>query len=167
MTEKGFSIRPGRPRDGDAISALEARAFGPGRFTRTAYRVREAGGQVSALCLTAWRQGRLAGSIRFTEVTIGGAGGALLLGPLAVEPALVGQGCGRALLRAGLEQAREASYRLVVLVGDLAYYEALGFATVPAGQIVLPGPVDPARLLAAELEPKALVAYRGTVRAMR
>ena len=39
-----LTIRPARPADSAAISALNARAMGPGRFARTAYRVREAEG---------------------------------------------------------------------------------------------------------------------------
>jgi predicted N-acetyltransferase YhbS len=36
---------------------------------------------------------------------------------------------------------------------------------VPAGQIVLPGPADPARILALELQPGALVMFKGMVAA--
>ena len=42
-------VREVRPEDGAAISALHARAFGPGRFARTAYRIREGTGAVIAL----------------------------------------------------------------------------------------------------------------------
>ncbi len=57
--------------------------------------------------------------------------------------------------------------RLVVLVGDEPYYGRFGFRPVPPGQITLPGPVDPRRLLAAELEPGALAGYRGAIVAKR
>lgn len=165
MPSSAIDIRAERPDDLAAISDLCARAFGPGRFARTAYRVREAAPPERELCLTAWIDGRLAGSIRFTPITIGGVKGALLLGPLAVEPALAGQGCGRALIAAGLERARRLGYRLVVLVGDPPYYARLGFVPVPAGQLRLPGPADPARLLAYELEPGALASFRGAIAA--
>ena len=158
-------IRPVSPDDLAEIKALHALAFGPGRFTRTAYRVREGTAAISPFCLAAILDGRIAAALRFTPITVGGSGGALLLGPLVVAPDLAGQGIGRELIRQGLERARAAGVRLVLLVGDAPYYRRLGFAPVPAGRIVLPGPVDPARLLAAELEPGALGEFRGMVTA--
>ena len=161
MAKPSFQIRPELPEHLPALSALSDRCFGPGRFARTAYRLREGTVPECDLCLTAWANGDLVGSIRFTRLRIGGAGGVLLLGPLAVAPECVGQGCGRLLMARGLEAARAAGYRLVLLVGDLPYYREGGFVRVPPGQITLPGPVDPARVLAAELEEGALAAYSG------
>ena len=76
-----------------------------------------------------------------------------------------GQGYGKRIVADGIENAKRAGIKLVVLVGDLPYYGRFGFAVVPRGQILLPGPVDPARLLAAELVPGSLGEYRGMVRA--
>ncbi len=98
-------------------------------------------------------------------IRIGGKGGALLLGPLAVDPAFANQGHGRGLVGEALEAARAAGLQLVVLVGDEPYYARLGFKRVPPGQITLPGPVNPDRLLAAELAPGALAGYAGRVSA--
>ena len=39
----------------------------------------------------------------------------------------------------------------MVLVGDEPYYGKAGFKPMPKGQVTMPGPVDPARLLVAEL----------------
>ena len=55
--------------------------------------------------------------------------------------------------RRGSSGRRGEGFALVLLVGDMPYYGRFGFAPVPPGQITLPGPVDPARLLALELEP--------------
>ena len=161
MAKPSFEIRPELPEHLPALTALSDRCFGPGRFARTAYRLREGVPPERDLCLTAWANGDLVGSIRFTRLRIGGAGGALLLGPLAVAPECVGQGCGRLLIARGLEAARAAGHRLVLLVGDLTYYAESGFVSVPPAQITLPGPVDPARMLAAELEEGALAACSG------
>jgi len=161
MTNPQFEVRAERADDIDKLRSLAARAFGPGRFARTAHRIREAGRPVEGLSLCACVDGEFAGSIRFTAVTIGGEEGALLLGPLMVEERWVGKGAGRALVTRGHELARDAGYALVLLVGDLPYYERFGFAPVPPGQVTMPGPVDRARLLAAELVPGALGRYRG------
>jgi predicted N-acetyltransferase YhbS len=159
------TIRPVRPEDVAAIAALHARAMGPGRFARTAYRVREgAPGEFSPFCRVSLLGSRLIAAVRFTEIGIGGRGGALLLGPLAVEPALAQRGYGRGLAVQALEQVRAAGIALVLLVGDEPYYTRLGFSRVPSGRILMPGPVDPERLLAAEFVPGALAGYAGQVR---
>lgn len=167
MTTPQFQVRPERAEDIEALRQLAARSFGPGRFARAAHRVREQAGPVKELSLTAWSGGELAGSIRFTALSVGARPGALLLGPLMVDPKWAGKGCGRALIASGLELAREAGYALVLLVGDLPYYERYGFTRVPAGNIAMPGPVDPERLLAVELEQGALQRFGGLVRGVR
>ena len=167
MVNEAPAMQPVEPGDMSAIRALHARAFGPGRFVRTAYRVREGAGDVSPFCRICLIDGRLVAAVRFTPITIGGKGGALLLGPLAVDPAFANQGHGRGLVAKALEDARAAGIALVVLVGDEPYYGRLGFRRIPWGQITLPGPVDATRLLAAELLPGALPAYAGLIAADR
>lgn len=155
------------PADLAQVSQLHARVFGPGRFTRTAYRVREGAPLISRYCRAALLGSRIIAAVRFTEITIGGTDGALLLGPLAVDPEFAGKGFGRKLIGEALEAAKDDGVRLAVLVGDEPYYARFGFHPVPPGQIVLPGPVDLKRLLAAELAPGALPAYRGLIAAKR
>ena len=64
-----------------------------------------------------------------------------------------------------LAAAKAAGWKLVILVGDEPYYARIGFQRVPSGRIVLPGPVDPARLLYCELEAGAIEAAEGEARA--
>jgi predicted N-acetyltransferase YhbS len=151
------------------VARLHARVMGPGRFARTAYRVREkrpgGAGQVSGLSRAAFLGHRMIASVTFTDITVGGKAGAALLGPLAVDPEFTGQGYGRRLVAESLEKAKALGLKLIVLVGDEPYYGRLGFKRVPPGQILLPGPVDPARILATALEPGAEDAFSGTVSA--
>lgn len=160
-----FEIRPQTAADEAILSRLSAEAFGPGRFARTAYRVREGVPPVSALSLAGWLDGRLVGGIHFTAIKIGATPGGLLLGPLAVDPAVKGSGYGKALVGEGLNRAKGHGFALVLLVGDMPYYGRFGFAPVVPGRITLPGPVDPARLLVAELKPGALDGAAGQVKA--
>lgn len=157
--------RSALPADLPAIVALQARAFSPGRFARTAYRVREGAPDLSPYCLVALMGDRLVAAVRMTPISIGGQPRALLLGPLAVEPELAGRGYARRLVAETLDAARVGGEGIVLLVGDMAYYGRFGFAPVPPGQIRLPGPIDPARLLAVELEAGALAKFRGMVAA--
>jgi predicted N-acetyltransferase YhbS len=155
------------PADLPAVTRLHAKVFGPGRFTRTAYRVREGTPPISPYCRAALLGDRLIAVVRFTPIFIGRMEGALLLGPLAVDPDFAGQGFGKRLIGEAMERAKADGVRLVVLVGDEPYYGRFGFRPVPPGQIVLPGPVDPGRLLAAELEAGALDTFNGLVAAQR
>jgi len=161
-----FLIEEEHQSDGLRLSELAAEAFGPGRFARTAYRIREGVAPISSLSLAGWLDGSLVGGIRFTVVTIGAEEGALLLGPLIVHPAHKGKGYGQSLTREGLARAVVQGFRLVVLVGDMPYYGRFGFVPIPPGQITLPGPVDPKRLLALELQPGGLAGASGLVTAV-
>jgi predicted N-acetyltransferase YhbS len=89
----------------------------------------------------------------------------LLLGPLTVEPPFRGRGVGRALLDRALQEAKAKGHRLVLLVGDEAYYSRVGFkAVVPKGRAAMPGPVDYSRLLVAELADGAFTDVSGEIR---
>ena len=145
-----IALAPTAAGDLAAISTLHAAAFGPGRFARSAYRIREGARHLSPHCRVARDPaGRLVGAVTMTAITVGDAPGHWLLGPLAIHADIARRSIGRSLVRAALASVAEtgSATAVVLLVGDLKYYEPLGFAPVPPGQIRLPGPVDPARLL--------------------
>jgi predicted N-acetyltransferase YhbS len=160
-----FLFRPQMPDDLPAVDALHEDSFGPGRFARTAHRIREAARVPPAIALTAWDGGQLIGAIQFYAITIGGTRGAALLGPLAIAAAYKNKGCGLRLITDGLARAERLGFELVVLIGDLPYYRRAGFRVIPHGRITLPGPADPERFLAAELTANALSRFSGMVAA--
>ena len=106
MTELSLVIRPELPSDAESIERLHERAFGPGRFARTAFRLREGGGHLFELSFTALVGTLLVGSVRMTPVNAGEVP-ALMLGPLTVEPAFEGRGIGAALIQRSIDAARE------------------------------------------------------------
>lgn len=165
MKPIAFAIAPETGSDAAEVEDLLDQSFGLARRTKTTYRLREGERPVTALSHVARDPaGRLIGANSFWNLRIGEAGvPALLLGPLAVAQDLQGMGVGRALMRRGIADAREFGHRLIILVGDEPYYGRVGFRQVPPGQLMLPGPVDPARLLYLELEPGALDTARGLV----
>ncbi len=163
MTDLFLTIRHETKADGEAIERLHERAFGPGRFARTAYRLREGVEHEDDLSFAAMVGTLLVGSIRLTRIDAGGVP-ALLLGPVTVEPAFMNRGIGMALVRRSLAAATEAGHGLILLVGDEPFYSRAGFAKVPRGRLDMPGPVDPDRFLALELKPGALADARGPVR---
>jgi len=139
-----FKISPLESADRPAVETLLDRVFGRDRRNRSSYRLRAGNPSCPALSFAAWMDGRLVGSVQQTRVAVGDAGArALLLGPLAVEPELRGQGIGRALLRRSLDAARAAGWSHVFLVGEQDYYEPLGFAPADAVGVSVAGePAD-------------------------
>lgn len=162
MTELTLDLAPLSPSDLPQIEKLDERAFGPGRFTRTAYRLREGVPPLASISFVARVGTFLVGANIMTEIRCGEAP-ALLLGPLTVEPAFRSRGIGEELVARSLAAAREAGHRLVLLVGDEPYYQRMGFRRVPAGRLTMPGPVDPARVLVCELVEDAFAEVRGPV----
>jgi predicted N-acetyltransferase YhbS len=163
MNDVSLIILPEAPGDAPAIERLHERTFGPGRYAKTAYRLRERVPHSLALSFTARIGTLLVGSVRLSPIRIGETK-ALLLGPLTVEPPFRDRGVGQALIGRVLLEARAQGHRLVILVGDEPYYAKCGFQRVPPGRIAMPGPVDPARLLVAELADGAFDGVSGSVR---
>jgi predicted N-acetyltransferase YhbS len=163
MPDLPLILEPATDDDAEPIERLNERVFGPGRFARTAYRIRETTPQDPRLSFVARVGTLLVGSSAMTPIVIGEAP-ALLLGPLIVEPVFRSQGIGEALVMRSLEAAKAAGFKLVILVGDEPYYARMGFRHAPPGRISLPGPVDPGRVLYYELESGALAAATGEAR---
>jgi predicted N-acetyltransferase YhbS len=163
MTDLSMTILPETDDDAPSIERLHERTFGPGRYARTAYRIRERMTHELDLSFTARIGTLLVGSVRLTPVCIGDTP-ALLLGPLTVEPPFRGHGVGRGLIERALREAKVKQHRLVVLVGDEPYYGPLGFKKIPPGRAIMPGPVDPARMLVAELAEGAFEGVAGLIR---
>jgi predicted N-acetyltransferase YhbS len=159
MSDLSLTILSETANDAHAIERLHERTFGPGRFVLSAYRIRD---HLLDLSFTAWIGTLLVGSVRQLPILIGDTK-ALLLGPLTVEPPFRGRGVGHRLLERALGDARIKGHRLVVLVGDEAYYSRAGFKVVPHGRATMPGPVDYKRLLIAELTDGAFDGVSGAI----
>ena len=169
-SEHDCTIRPERPEDAPLVEALNEKAFGPGRFAKSAYRLREGVAPVAGLSFVAVEHEAgmevPRGSVRFWPISVGGVEG-LLLGPLAVDAAQRGRGIGIGLMQHGIEQARKASWPFILLVGDEPYYAKVGFSKLPPGRLRFPGPVDQNRILGLSLKPGGLLNVSGQVRRAR
>lgn len=162
MTDLSLALANESPADLAIVEKLAERAFGPGRFARTAYRLREGVAPEYDLSFVARVGTLVVGANRMTPIRLGDTP-AMLLGPLIVDPMFRSRGIGRRLVERSLETARAAGCRLVLLVGDAPYYGQMGFKRVPMGRLVMPGPVDPARLLVCELAEGAFEGVSGAV----
>jgi predicted N-acetyltransferase YhbS len=166
MSQASWQIRPETQADAAAVEALNQASFGPGRFAKSAYRLREGVAPVAALGFVAADADTLLGSVRFWPIRVGGHE-ELLLGPLAVRADLRGKGIGIALMQAGIEAARAGPWRGILLVGDEPYYAKAGFARLPPGRVRFPGPVDANRILGLSLKDGEMLALTGQVRRAR
>jgi len=161
-----WEIREERAEDRAAIDALVEKSFGPGRYVKSAYRLREGVAPEPSLSFVAIEDGALRGSNRFWPVIVGDTP-ALLLGPLAVETERRGRGMGIQLMQRGIDEARAKGHRAIILVGDLPYYSRVGFVPIPRGRVKLPGAVDYSRVLGLSLVEGALEALEGLVKRAR
>ena len=134
----------------EQILALTDRAFGPGRYVKTAERLREGCRPLADMSFVARRGDQVIASVRLWPIVVrneeaGQSETIVFLGPIVVDDAFRGAGLGKQLIRLSVDAAKSAGLRALLLVGDAEYFGALGFQRAPG--ITLPGPVDPRRLL--------------------
>ena len=156
----GLAIAAEAAEDADQVQALVDRVFGPGRYAKAAERLREGNHVLRELSFVAREGDRMVGTVRLWPVRIGSAE-ALLLGPIAVDPQARRRGLGVALSAKACEAAAAAGHDRVVLVGDLAFFERIGFQALEPGRIRMPGPADPRRVLVRALRPGAWDGVQG------
>ncbi|MET0544755.1 MAG: N-acetyltransferase [Caulobacterales bacterium] len=155
-------IQPEAPQHCDAVEGLFDEGFGPGRFAKTAERLREGNVPLLGLSRVALKDGEVIAAGRVWLIEIGGAPVAYF-GPFAVHEEERHHGLGRIIIDACVAAADEAGYRAMLLIGGASYFEPSGFREVPKGLLTLPGPHDPARLLWRALKAGGLDGLSGAV----
>lgn len=137
-------------------------AFGPDRFARTAYKVREGTDWLPTLSFAALdADDMLAGTIQCWPVALTDPSGRrhpmIMVGPVAVLPDLQGAGFGKALVTASLTAIDPRAPLPQVMIGDADYYgRFFGFSAANTSGWKLPGPWEPARLLCRTANPAVL-----------
>jgi predicted N-acetyltransferase YhbS len=150
-----FVIRAERSSDVATREALLDVCFGEGRDARTCQRLRDGRIPAEGLAFSAVIKGKLVGTVRLWDVSAGGRA-ALVLGPLAVDPACQKLGIGAALMRHAIEAAHRLGHTAIILLGDAPYYARFGFQAAKAAELQLPGRFERERLLGLELTDGAL-----------
>lgn len=155
-----YEIIPDAPEHSAAVEALYDEVFGPGRFAKTAERLREGNTKIADASLVAIDSEGLTGVVRVWPVKVGGIAGegggrAAFLGPIAVAERRRGNGVAFKLMERAIGVCREQGYAAVILVGDHEYYERFGFQPAGDGRFPLPGPVDQKRVLIRDLSDRA------------
>lgn len=128
--------------DAVAVARVVEAAFGPGRYAKTAERLRE--GSEPQVGFVMRGETGVIGSVRLWPVMIGETA-ATFLGPIAVDRTWREAGLGASLVEACIGWAKEQGLPGILLVGDPPFFGRFGFER--ARDVILPGPVDPARVL--------------------
>ncbi|MEV8506691.1 N-acetyltransferase [Actinoplanes sp. NPDC051475] len=123
------TTRAERPGDAAAIRAVLTAAFGTDAEARLVDALRDSAAWLPGLSVVAEEDGRIVAHALLSRITVG-PDPALALGPIAVLPGEQRRGFGTAVVRYALRQATDAGERLVLVLGDPAYYQRFGF--VPA-----------------------------------
>lgn len=162
-----FAITAESADDVNAREALLERAMGPGRKRKSSEKLRRGRRPSEGLAFVARdAEGRLVGTVRLWDVRAGDNGpAALLLGPLAVDPARKSSGIGSALMRHAIAEAARLGHGAILLVGDAPYYARFGFSAQKTGSLAMPGPYERHRFLALELVPGGLDGAHGVLAA--
>ncbi|WP_245440094.1 N-acetyltransferase [Mesorhizobium sp. Z1-4] len=156
-----------QPADIIARNVLLDCAMGPRWRKKSSEKLRRGRLPAEGLALVARDDaGTVVGTVRLWEVTAGEGGpAALLLGPLAVDPALKSAGIGSKLMLRAIAEAARLGHGAILLVGDEPYYARFGFSAEKTAWLAMPGPYEPHRFLALELIEGALEGARGVLRA--
>jgi predicted N-acetyltransferase YhbS len=145
---------------GDVLAReqLLDRAMGPERTKKSSEALRRGRLPAEGLALVARdRGGHAIGTVRLWNIEAGVDRDArpveaLLLGPLAMDPAYEGMGIGAALMRGAILEAKKRDHGAILLVGDAPFYERFGFFADKARHLVMPGPFARNRFLGLELK---------------
>ncbi len=123
-----ITIRDETPRDRDAIRAVHRAAFADEMVVRIPDDRNRSGDAV--ISLVAEHETTIVGHVLFSR--LGAPMRAVTLSPLGVHPDFRRQGIGSALVRKGLERARQDQWEAVFVLGSPAYYGRFGFSAAAA-----------------------------------
>lgn len=143
-------IRYARPADRPAIAAVVEAAFGQADEARLVERLR---GDDALFELVAHEDGEVVGHIMFSRLYADRVELIAALAPLAVRPDRQSTGLGSALVRRGLESAREFGAHGVIVLGHPDYYPRFGFSAATAAQVSSPPFSGRPSFMALALEP--------------
>jgi putative acetyltransferase len=128
-------IRDETPRDRDAVCALHRATFADEpAVVRIVDDLNRSGDAV--ISLVAEHETDIVGHILFSH--LGAPMRALTLSPLGVHPDFQRAGIGSALVRKGLERARQDQWQAVFVLGSPAYYGRFGFDAAAAAGYTSP-----------------------------
>ena len=127
---------------------------------------RESESYINDLTLVAEINGQVVGHIMFTPMKVKGSTAcyeSIALAPVSVHADYQKQGIGKALVHAGIEQARSLGYKSIIVLGDPKYYTKFGFELASKWRIGTNPNFNDSYLFALELVKGGLKGISGVV----
>jgi|SRR5690606_19955883 len=160
------SIRQEQHQDSEAVYNINKQAFAQEAEAKLVDSLRNSDAFVPELSLVAELDNQIVGHILFTKIKIvnnATSYESLALAPMAVLEDYQKQGIGGALIREGLQRAKELGFTSVIVLGHENYYPKFGFQPAVKWNIKAPFEVASEVFMAIELVPNALQHISGTV----
>lgn len=145
-------LRPEQPGDEPEIAAIHIAAFEDASEAELVARLRVSDVWVPELSLVVQQEEQLVAHALFSRV-VAGESEALVLGPIAILPDHQRGGLGTALVRMGLDRARQLKYECVVAIGPGEFLAACGFRPARARGLTTEMAVPDENFCVAELAP--------------
>jgi predicted N-acetyltransferase YhbS len=124
-------IRQISNEDNDKIIKLLYKSFGPGRFARSVYRLREKNDRDTEFSYIYELNNQILSSISYYKTFLNNDINGLLLGPLAVDPEHRGKGYGVELVKYTIALIKKTmAYDFILVIGDYHYYEKFDFKKI-------------------------------------
>ena len=124
-------IRQISNEDNDKIIKLLYKSFGPGRFARSVYRLREKNDRDTEFSYIYELNNQILSSISYYKTFLNNDINGLLLGPLAVDQEHRGKGYGVELVKYTIALIKKTmAYDFILVIGDYHYYEKFGFKKI-------------------------------------
>ena len=124
-------IRQISNEDNDKIIKLLHKSFGPGRYARSVYRLREKNDRDTEFSYIYELNNQILSSISYYKTFLNNDINGLLLGPLAVDPEHRGKGYGVELVKYTIALIKKTmAYDFILVIGDFHYYEKFGFKKI-------------------------------------
>jgi len=164
-------IRQERASEFPQIRQLIQKAFATARYAEGdeqdfVERLRQSESYLPEQALILEDEGRLIAHVMLTRMSIDTAAGPypiLLLACVAVAAEYRNRGIGTALIEAALRRARDDGHRVVILVGDPAYYARLSFLPSIQFGVTNANGIEPEYVQLRELVPRAARDVAGRV----
>tara|TARA_B100001093_G_C26450464_1_gene852067 strand:+ start:52 stop:540 length:489 start_codon:yes stop_codon:yes gene_type:complete len=148
------NIRQINKNDNEKIFSILEKSFGPGRFARSVYRLREIVGRETEFSYVYEKNNKILSSISYYQTFLTDGLQGLLLGPLAVDPEYRGKGFGVALVEHTISLIKKQSnYDFIIAIGDNNYYEKFGFKKIDIN-VKFFGPVNKEKILILDINQK-------------
>jgi predicted N-acetyltransferase YhbS len=145
-------IRQISNEDNDKIIKLLHKSFGPGRFARSVYRLREKNDRDTEFSYIYELNNQILSSISYYKTFLNNDTNGLLLGPLAVDPEHRGKGYGVELVKYTIALIKKTTtYDFILVIGDYHYYEKFGFKKIN-NTFSFYGPVNSEKVLILHLK---------------